>query len=334
MFKRTMAAVLALGLLLAGGCARAATEKPLSRQGFMLNTAVSIALYDLRDEAILDGAFALCEEYEQLLSRTIETSDVYRINAAQGEPVRVSAPTLEALQAALDYAELSGGAFDPTIEPLTTLWDIMSDSPRVPEGDDIAAALSRVDWTQVRIEGDAVSLAPGMGLDLGGIAKGYIADRLREYLRAQGVGSALINLGGNVLTLGGKPDGSEFVVGIQKPFGERQSDLIGAYRIKDMSVVTSGVYERYFEQDGVLYHHILDTETGYPVDNDVFSVTIISPGSTEGDALSTICFALGVDSGLELIESLDGIEAVYCLSDGSLVFSSGAGAGWLYPDEL
>ena len=331
MAKKMLAVLIALMLMC--GCANAQSTKPLARQGFMLDTVISISLYDNQDEAILDGAFALCEEYEQLFSRTISTSDVYRINHSDGAPVEVSDATAELLCIALEYARLSGGAFDPTIEPLVTLWDIMADEPHVPDADAISAALARVDWTKVSVDGNVVTLPVGMGLDLGGIAKGYIADKLREYLSENGVDSALINLGGNVLTLGGKPDGSNFTIGVQKPFGQN-SDILGALRLKGMSVVTSGIYERYFVEDDRLYHHILDTKTGYPVENELYSVTIISPTSTDGDALSTICFALGSEDGMALIETLDGIECVYCLSDGTLLFSSGARKFWLNPDEL
>ncbi len=331
MAKKMLAVLIALMLMC--GCANAQSTKPLARQGFMLDTVISISLYDTQDEAILDGAFALCEEYEQLFSRTISTSDVYRINHSDGAPVEVSDATAELLCIALEYARLSGGAFDPTIEPLVTLWDIMADEPYVPDAGAISAALARVDWTKVSVDGNVVTLHAGMGLDLGGIAKGYIADKLREYLSENGVDSALINLGGNVLTLGGKPDGSNFTIGVQKPFGQN-SDILGACRLKGMSVVTSGIYERYFVEDDRLYHHILDTKTGYPVENELYSVTIISPTSTDGDALSTICFALGSEDGMALIETLDGIECVYCLSDGTLLFSSGARKFWLDPDEL
>lgn len=331
MAKRMLAVLIALMLMC--GCANAQSTKPLARQGFMLDTVISISLYDNQDDAILDGAFALCEEYEQLFSRTISTSDVYRINHSDGAPVEVTDATAELLCIALEYARLSDGAFDPTIEPLVTLWDIMADEPHVPDADAISAALARVDWTKVSVDGNVVTLHADMGLDLGGIAKGYIADKLREYLSENGVDSALINLGGNVLTLGGKPDGSNFTIGVQKPFGQN-SDILGALRLKGMSVVTSGIYERYFVENDRLYHHILDTKTGYPVENELYSVTIISPTSTDGDALSTICFALGSEDGMALIETLDGIECVYCLSDGTLLFSSGARKFWLNPDEL
>ena len=335
--KRIMAAIISVMLLLTGCSAAhddAQNAQPLRRQELLMDTVVEITIYEGGSETMLDGAFALCREYEALFSRTIDASDISRINAAHGAPVEVSDDTVSLLEGALSYSRLSDGAFDPTIEPLVSLWNINSDAPHVPDADEIQRALTRVDWTQVRVSENTVTLPDGMGLDLGGIAKGYIADRLREYLHEQGARSAIINLGGNVLTLGSKPGGVPFTIGARKPFAQSQGEIIGACRVSDKSIVTSGVYERYFEQDGRLYHHILDTATGYPVDNGVYSVTIISQSSMDGDALSTICLALGQARGLELIESLDGVEAIYFMADGSYALSSGADEYWLYPDEL
>lgn len=329
--KRILALMLAL---LMSGTAYAAAREPETRQGFMLDTVISISLYDGGNSDVLAGVFELCRHYEELLSRTIATSDVCRINAAEGRPVRVADDTAELLGIALKYAEMSDGVFDPTIEPLSALWNIGSEHPAVPDARDIAKALKYVDWQGVTLKGDTVTLASGMGVDLGGIAKGYIADKLRDYLVASGVKSAIINLGGNVLTIGSKSGAQPFIVGIRTPFAENPNDIKGACRAADMSVVTSGIYERYFTENGRLYHHILDTATGYPVANDIHSVTILSPDSTEGDALATICFASGVDRGLELVNALDGVEAIYCMADGSLIFSEGAGQFWLDPDEL
>ena len=162
---------------------------------------------------------------------------------------------------------------------------------------------------------------PEAQIDLGGIAKGYIADRLKEYLESQGIEHALIDLGGNMLTLGGRYDGSDFRIGLQEPFADTGT-VMAAVTVNDQSVVTSGDYERYFEKDGVIYHHILDPDTGYPIQNDLDQVTIISDESVDGDALSTTCFALGLEDGLELIQSLDGIEAVFVTKDGEIHTSS------------
>ena len=159
-----------------------------------------------------------------------------------------------------------------------------------------------------------------MGINLGAIAKGYIADKMKDYLLEEGVESAIIDLGGNVLCVGQRPDGSPFRIGVQMPFADR-SETAAVMEISDKSVVSSGIYERYFEQDGVLYHHILNPSTGYPYENDLVSVTIISDESVDGDGLSTTCFALGLDKGMELINSLPDVQAVFITEDYQLHYS-------------
>ena len=173
------------------------------------------------------------------------------------------------------------------------------------------------------LNGNTVTFSdPETIIDLGGIAKGYIADRMAEYLRGEGVTSAIIDLGGNLYCLGTKPGGQLFQVGIQYPYEDRQT-VIGSLPAEDLSVVTSGVYERCFTVDGKLYHHILDTTTGYPVENDLLSVTIISDASVDGDALSTSCFALGMEAGMSLIENLEGVEAIFITNDFATHITSG-----------
>ena len=187
----------------------------------------------------------------------------------------------------------------------------------------LAEAVTHVDYTNLVIQGDQVILKdPESGVDLGAIAKGYIADQVKEYLVSQEVTSAIINLGGNVLCIGTKPDGSTFNVGIQYPFQAR-TDLIAIVKIDDFSVVTSGVDQRNFTINDKMYHHILDTSTGYPCNNGLLAVTILSPQSVDGDGLSTTCFALGLEKGMELINSLDDIYAVFVTEDYSLHYSEG-----------
>ena len=186
----------------------------------------------------------------------------------------------------------------------------------------MAEAVTHIDYHCIKVEGNTVTLTdPEARIDLGGIAKGYIADRLKEYLKDEGIEHALIDLGGNMLTLGRRYDGNDFRIGIQKPFADTGTAM-AVVSVNDKSVVTSGDYERYFEKDGVIYHHILDPDTGYPVQNDLDQVTIISDQSVDGDALSTTCFAMGLEDGLELIRSLDGIEAVFVTKDGEMHTSS------------
>ncbi len=304
------------------------TPSQISKTGFYFDTVISVTIYDSNDETLLDECFKLADKYENMLSRTKEGSDIWNINHAGGSPVSVSKDTADLLNIALKYAEFSDGKVDPTIGVISTLWDFSETSDSVvPDSDILADAVSHVNYKYITISNINTSPLvilsdPLAQIDLGFIAKGFIADRMKDYLCSQGIKSALINLGGNVLTIGSKPNGDAFKVGIQEPF-EATGTTAAALPVKDLSVVSSGIYERYFESGGNIYHHILDTKTGYPVRNNLFEVTIISPYSVDGDALSTTCLVLGLEQGMELIESLDGIEALFITDDGALHPSSG-----------
>ena len=309
------------------GCSR--RTEPQTETGFYFNTVISITVYHPKDAVYLEDCFSLCDTYEKMLSRTVEGSDIYRINHSSGEPVAVSEETARLLEQACNYARLSGGKIDPTVALLDDLWNFSgqagteSAQKRIPADADIQSVLPHINYKNIHIENSTVTLEDPMSqIDLGFIAKGYIADRLKELLKANGVQSALINLGGNVVVLGSKPDGSPFTIGMQKPFDE-QGKAIATLSLSDSSLVSSGVYERYFRQDGRLYHHILDPASGYPVENGLFGVTILSGSSMEGDALSTTCFVLGLTEGMKLIESLPDIEAVFITEDYQLHPSSG-----------
>lgn len=294
-------------------------SEPISKTAFKLNTVVTVTLYDSTDETILDEALALCDQYENMFSRTKESSEIYQLN--HGTLKEISNETAELVAKGLEYGKLSDGAFDITIEPVSSLWNFSSEEKTIPEKEILEAALPLVNYKDVKLDGNKLTFAqPEMGLDLGAIAKGYIADRMKEFLLSKGVNSAIINLGGNILCVGEKPDGTPFSVGIQKPFANR-SETITTVDITDKSVVSSGIYERFFEKDDVLYHHILNPQTGYPYDNSLISVTIISDQSVDGDGLSTSCFALGLEKGMELINSLPNVEAVFITSDYELHYS-------------
>lgn len=295
-------------------------KEPLVRQDFLLDTFVSITLYD-GSEAQAQGALELCRSYEKVFSRTDPDSELYRLN--HREISQVSDPLAEVISLGLDYAQRTGGAFDITAGSVTSLWDFSSEKPHVPNADAVAEGLSHIGWENVSLTGNTVTFSdPDTILDLGGIAKGYIADRMAEYLRQEGVTSAIIDLGGNLYCLGTKPGGHPFQVGIQYPYEERQT-VIGSLPAENMSIVTSGVYERCFTENGTLYHHILDTATGYPVENDLLSVTIVSDRSVDGDALSTACFTLGLEEGMDLIADTDGVEAIFITDDFAIHLSSG-----------
>ncbi|MDO4323750.1 MAG: FAD:protein FMN transferase [Lachnospiraceae bacterium] len=295
----------------------------ISDTGFYFDTVVTIKLNGTSDKTILRDCFDKMAEYEALLSRTREGSDIWNVNHSGGQPVEVSDETAALIELAMKYAELSDGAFDITVAPYLTLWDFQNNSGSVPPDETIAAAREHVGLSLLHLEGNTVTLDdPEAAIDLGGIAKGYIADHLKELLAEKGIQSAWINLGGNVLAIGQKPDGTNWNIGIRNPFGEA-TDIIAIVKTADQSVVTSGTYERFFEKDGTIYHHILNPKNGYPVQNGLKSVTILSDSSADGDALSTTCFVLGMKRGMELVESLDGIEAMFVTDDREIQYSSG-----------
>ena len=310
-------------LLLFCGCQKNPSQMSISDVGFYFDTVVEIKLNGTEDESILKECFDLMAEYESLLSRTREGSDVWKINHSAGTPVSVSEDTVSLIRLARKYYDLSDGAFDITIAPYVTLWDFQNNPGTIPTKDELTAASKHVGFENVQVSGNTVTLADSeTQIDLGGIAKGFIADRLKEYLTGKGIESAWINLGGNVLTIGTKPDKSLWKIGIRKPFGA-SDETAAVISVSGKSVVTSGTYERYFEKDGTIYHHILEPMTGQPVQNHLYSVTILSDSSADGDALSTTCFVLGKEDGLELVESLDGIEALFITDEQELIYSSG-----------
>lgn len=291
--------------------------------GFYLDTVITLTAY-VDDTQVLNDALKECGRYERLLSRTIEGSDVWKLNHAAGEPVEVSDDTIAILQAARQVSERSDGAFDVTIAPVSTMWDFTSGIAALPDADALQEAAGRVDYSRVVVDGNVVTLPEGMMIDLGGIAKGYIADAVKNYLSNRGVKSGILSFGGNIVAIGEKPDGSPWKVGIQDI-----DEPTGAYMLVARnfggSTVTSGIYERGFDYDGVYYHHILDPKTGWPVQNELASVTIFSESSMWGDALATAAFALGTEAGGQLIEGFDGVEAAFIARDRSVTYTSGAG---------
>lgn len=315
-----------------GGCSLPSSEQTISKSGFYFNTVIEITLYKSSYESLLEDCFSLADTYEGYFSNTVSDSDISNINNANGAFVEVHDETIELLNKGIYYGDLSNGNFDITIGKLSDLWNfstyaLLDEVPEsaVPTDDEIQKALKTVDYKGVTIDGNKVALSnPDSKLDLGGIAKGFIADKMKAYLEENGVESGMINLGGNVLTLGKKADGSSYTIGIQKPFSE-DGEAIASVEVADKTVVSSGVYERYYEIGNKFYHHILNPHTGYPYDNHLLGVTIICDDSVDGDGLSTTCFTLGLEDGMALIESLDDVEAIFITDDYELHTSSGIG---------
>ncbi len=302
--------------------------EPISKTGYYLDTVCTITVYDMdEDEAseAIDKGFETCDSYEKLLSKTIEGSDVGRINRAKGEFVEVDNHTVDLIKTGIKYGNISGGVFDITVGRLTGLWDFHTNEPKLPTESELTYAINHVDYKNIEIEGNRVRLSdPESQLDLGGIAKGYIADRVADALEEMGVKSAVVNLGGNIVGIGKKPKGEEFVIGIERPYSQRTA-IIGTVNISDSTVVTSGIYERQFELNGKIYHHILDVNSGYPVKSDVEAVSLVSKKgmSVDCDALSTICLIIGSKNAKELIEKIDNVEALLVTTDEKYIVTSG-----------
>ena len=318
--RRVFVVFLSICIALAlAGCVEKQLPAPISETRVLLDTYCTITIYGKHETSLLDEAFDLCAEYEEMLGINVAGSDVWRINHAVGEAVAVAPQTVEVIMAGLGYGELSEGFFDITVGRLSTLWGFSGETS-VPSEAEIEAALLSVGYRQVSVEGDTVRLSnPDIWLDLGGIAKGYIADQVALFLKERGVAGAVIDLGGDVAVVGGKPDGSPWLVGVRQPFGEH-GDLLGVIETGEASVVTSGVYERQFVENGVTYHHILDPFTGRPARSDVTGATVVAEGAAAGDALSTIAVLLGSDRAAGVFANAPGfVGALLVLDSGELL---------------
>jgi thiamine biosynthesis lipoprotein len=275
-----------------------------------------------------DRAAEATATVNQMLSRITrelsinEGSYYYEVNKNAPQPAELSSEAAQLVSEALRIADETNGAFDPTIGPVSTLWNI-SEEPRVPSAEEIAAALPLVNYRDVTVEANNVSLAKaGMMLDLGGIAKGYAADLAVQIYDEYGIDSAILNLGGNVYVYGEREGGSAFRIGLRDPLGA-QNEYAAIISVQNTSVVTSGVYERFFESGGKTYHHLFDPETGYPTDNRLLAATVVCENSTKADALSTALFVMGIEKGLAFAEQTDGIEAVFFTDNQEIYVTSG-----------
>ncbi len=266
---------------------------------FLFDTVIQISA--LCAPELMDRISERCRFFEDRFSRTKEGSDIWNINQAHGAPVEVSEETARCIEASLAYSEASGGLFDISIGAVSSLWDFVEGIK--PDDDAIKEAVKHVDYRTISVDGTTVTLTdPDAMLDLGGIAKGFITDDLVSMLREAGCKSAMLSLGGNVYVLGESFRGDDWNVGVQDPNGAA-NDVIASIPARNKSLVTSGLYERSFTVDDVLYHHILDPRTGYPAKTDLASASIVSDSSTDGDAYSTTLFLMGHDKAMDLLNS-------------------------------
>ncbi|MFP4205601.1 MAG: FAD:protein FMN transferase [Spirochaetaceae bacterium] len=310
------------------GCSNTPDE-PETKTELLLGTTVTVRIYEGAEDRIFERVFERVKEIEERMSTDEEDYDnteLLEVNRnAGGRPVRVSEDTFHVVERALEYSRLSEGAFDVSIGPLVKLWGIGTERAGVPEQEKIEEILPRVDYSLVELDPEEQTIRlpdEGMALDVGAIAKGYAADEAARILTEAGVEHALLDFGGNIITVGHKPDGSPWKIGIQNPLEER-GRFLGIVENGPMTVVTSGDYERNFEENDVRYHHIIDGDTGKPARTGLSSVTILTEDSTEADALSTALYVMGVERGAALAEELDGIEAAFVTKDRKVYMTRG-----------
>lgn len=309
---------LLVALLLLSGCGGTVRE-PVSRTWLAMDTVMQATVYD-GDEELLDQAEELVQELEEELSVTNPDSALSQLNRTGS--AQLSPKSADLLEQALNLCQLTDGALDVSIYPVLRAWGFTTGEYRVPEAEELAELLTRVDYRQVLLSQNGVAqLLQGMELDLGAVAKGYTGDLLLEAFRQAGVTSALLSLGGNVQALGSKPDGSDWTVAIQDPEGE---GYLGYLSVSDQAVVTSGGYERYFQGEyGTVYWHILDPETGCPARSGLISVTVVGSSGLFCDGMSTALFVLGEEEAVSLWRSLGEFEFILVTEDGRLLLTQG-----------
>ena len=319
--RKAAALCIFLLCLAAPGCTR--DEVSTSSQDlFAMDTFMDMTVTCADPEAALSQAADRIGALEAAFSVTDPDSDISRINDNAGTAVTVGEDTAAVIAAALQYGQESGGALDITVNPVLREWGFTTGTYKVPEPERISQLLENVDYRRISLSGDTVQIPEQMRMDLGALAKGYTGDRILEIFRSHGAQSALVNLGGNVQTLGTKPDGSLWTVGICDPFDPAAT--LGFVRVQDCAVITSGNYERYFEEDGQRYWHILDPADGCPADNGFVSVTIIGESGLMCDALSTALFVEGPEQGCEHWRSRDDFEMIGVTDDGRILVTEGA----------
>lgn len=285
---------------------------------YAMDTAMLLKAYGENAEAALDDAETEILRLDDKLRRGNPESEIYKVNAEKS--AEVSEDTAGLVSDALDICASTDGAFDISIAPVMDLWGFYTMDYRVPSDSELSQYLPTVNYKNISVEGKRISVDGGSQLDLGGIAKGFLSGRIIDIFKDNGVKSGIISLGGNVQTLGKKPDGSEWRVAIQNPDDDT---YIGAVSVEDKAVITSGGYQRFFEQDGITYHHIIDPETGYPAQSGVKSVSVVSDNGTLADGLSTALFVMGLDKGTEYWRSHDGFDVIFMTDDNRIYITQG-----------
>ena len=302
--------IFSLGLV---ACGSKEKEEAKSKTELFMGTVVNIKIFD-GDEYVLDKAFNRVKEIEDLVSINKVGTELDKLNENAGiQSVKLSDDSFYIIKKGIEYSKLSNGGYDISIGPLVKLWSIGLPEAKVPSEDEIKEKLTKINYKDVEINEETKEIflkKKGMILDLGSIAKGYTADEIVKILKEEGVKKAVVDLGGNVYVLGEKEKDKPWKIGIQNPFSDR-GDVVGAIYVKDKSIVTTGIYERFLEKGDKKYHHILNPKTGYPYESEIAGVTIVSDKSIDGDALSTLVFTKGINEGMKFINNLEGVDAIF-----------------------
>ena len=287
---------------------------------FAMDTLMSVTAYGEDGQAAAEAAEAEIKALDRLLSATNGTSEIYAANHSGGESVTVSDETAALLARALELCGETDGALDVTIYPVVKAWGFTTDSYQIPPEDELAELVKQVDFTRIALDGNTLTVPEGMELVLGAVAKGYAADRAAEVLEARGVTCAKLELGGNIHLVGTKPNGKPWRISVRDPFGE---GYMGELETDGGAVVTSGGYERYFEQDGITYWHIIDPATGRPARSGLVSVTIVAPSGTLADALSTALFVMGKEKAEAFWRARQDFDFLLIGEDGTVTVTPG-----------
>lgn len=286
--------------------------------GTYFDTFISVTIYDSCDETIDEELDKLCTYYDSMLSTENSQSTLYSVNNSNNQYVLCNDEFIRMVTSSIELASSTDGILDPTIETVSSLYDFNQSENNLPDEGLIKSALNNVSYNNITISGNYIQIPENTKINLGYMAKGYIADRIKEYLLSKNINNALINLGGNIVTIGIK-NNKPFNIAIEKPFSDNEP--IYAIHSDNNSIVTSGIYERYFTNNGTIYHHILDTKTGYPVVNNLYSVTVTGENSEKCDEYSTLLFILGQEEGLRYINSVPGYEALFITNEYKIVKS-------------
>lgn len=297
------------------------SQEESRKEFFAMDTYMTFTAYGDNAGEALEKAEKEIHTLESEWSVTDENSEIYAVNHSNGNVVTLSEDTAGVVSFALEMAKETDGALEPTIYPVLTAWGFTTDENRIPGNEEIQSLLSRVGYEKVELNGQKIHLPEGMELDLGAVGKGYAGDLTAEIVKESGVTSALLNIGGNVQTVGSRPDGNDWRLAIRSPYGDGE---VGVLEVSDCAVVTSGNYERYFTgEDGKRYGHIIDPKTGYPVDNGLTSVTIVTEEGKTGDALSTSMFVKGLEGAQEYWKSHKGFDMILMTEDGEIYLTEG-----------